>query len=314
MRVFVTGASGLLGLNAVLQLKDRHEVSGSYLTHPIRVANVLVHPRDLSKAEEVENIFRAKRPEVVLHTAGLTNVDACEANPAEAERLHVQVTRHVARAAQRVGAKLVHISTDHLSDGTKYIVTEESAPAPVNEYARTKWQAEQVAAKECPDALIIRTNFFGWGTPVKKSFSDWILDGLKSARTLTLFQDVYISPILINDLIDVIEELVQRKESGIFNVASCDRVSKYEFGMELAKVFGLLRPDSFLPVPIGLASLLAPRPLHMSLDTNKVAKALGRKAMPSVDESLQKLKNLGEAGWPEKLRDAMRLAGEACTT
>jgi len=313
VRIFVTGASGLLGLNAMLQLKDRHEVSGSYLTHPIRVMGAMAHQGDLSNVAVVEEIFGAKRPEVVLHTAGLTNVDACQANPAEATRLHVQVTRHVARAAQRVGAKLVHISTDHLSDGTNKFVTEESIPAPVNEYARTKWEAEQVAAKECPGALIIRTNFFGWGTPVKKSFSDWILDGLESGRRLTLFPDVYVSPILINDLVDVIEKLVALKESGTFNVASRNRVSKYEFGMGLAEVFRLLRPDSILPVPIGLASLLAPRPPDMSLDTNKVAKVLGR-AMPSVDESLRKLKDLGEAGWREKLRDAMRLAGEACTT
>ena len=111
MRIFVTGASGLLGLNAMLQLKDRHEVSGSYLTHPIRVMGAMAHQGDLSNVAVVEEIFGAKRPEVVLHTAGLTNVDACQANPAEATRLHVQVTRHVARAAQRVGAKLVHIST-----------------------------------------------------------------------------------------------------------------------------------------------------------------------------------------------------------
>jgi dTDP-4-dehydrorhamnose reductase len=314
MRIFITGMSGLLGLNAALQLKDRHEVSGSYLTHPIRVMGAMAHQRDLSNVAVVEEIFRSKRPQVVLHTAGLTNVDACEANPAEADRLHVQVTMHVARAAQRAGATLVHISTDHLSDGTKGFVTEESVPAPLNEYARTKWQAEQVAVRECPGALIIRTNFFGWGTPVKKSFSDWILDGLRSGRTLTLFQDVYISPILINDLVDVIEELVQRKESGTFNVASRDRVSKFEFGSRLDKFFGRSHGAALEPVSVGMVSLLARRPLDMSLDTNKVAKALGGKAMPSVDESLQKLKDLGESGWHQKLQDAMRLAGEACTT
>ena len=312
MRIFITGISGLLGLNAALQLKDRHDVSGGYLTHPIRVADVSAYPVDLSEAVAVEKIFKAKRPEVVLHTAGLTNVDACEANPAEAKRLHVEATRHVARAAQRAGAKLVHISTDHLSDGTGKFITEQSAPAPLNEYARTKWQAEQAAVKECPGALIIRTNFFGWGTPVKKSFSDWILDGLRSGRTLTLFQDVYISPLLINDLVDVIEELVQRKESGIFNVASRDRISKYEFGMRLAKVFELLRPDSFLPGRFRLAALPANRPLDMSLDTNKVTTVLGR-AMPSVEDALQELKDLEGSGWSKKVWGAMPAAGEACT-
>jgi dTDP-4-dehydrorhamnose reductase len=298
MRIFITGVSGLLGLNAAIQLKDSHEVSGSYLTHPIRVADVSAYPVDLSKAAAVEEIFRAKRPEVVLHTAGLTNVDACEANPAEAERLHIEVTRHVARAAQRAGAKLVHISTDHLSDGTKDFVTEESAPAPLNEYARTKWQAEQVAVKECLGAMIIRTNFFGWGTPVKKSFSDWILDGLRSGRTLTLFQDVYISPILINDLVDIIEKLVQQKESGIFNVASRDRISKFEFGMRLEKLFGRSPGAVLEPVSVGMIAGLALRPLDMSLNTQKVALVLN-KPMPTVVEGLKRLKELERQGWPK---------------
>ena len=310
MRIFITGVSGLLGINAALQLKERHEVSGAYLTHPIKVPDVSAYPVDLSKAVAVEEIFRAKRPEVVLHTAGLTNVDACEANPAEAKRLHVKVTQHVARAAKQVGARLVHISTDHLSDGTKDFVTEESAPAPLNEYARTKWQAEQVAVKECPGALIIRTNFFGWGTPVKKSFSDWILDGLRSGRTLTLFHDVYISPILINDLVDVIEELIQCKESGIFNVASRDRISKFEFGMRLEKLFGRSPGAVLEPVSVGMIEGLARRPLDMSLSTNKVATVLGR-AMPLVEDALQELKNLEGSGWSKKVWGALPAAGEA---
>jgi len=308
MRIFITGVSGLLGINAALQLKERHEVSGAYLTHPIKVPDVSAYPVDLSKAVAVEEIFRAKRPEVVLHTAGLTNVDACEANPAEAKRLHVKVTQHVARAAKQVGARLVHISTDHLSDGTKDFVTEESAPAPLNEYARTKWQAEQVAVKECPGALIIRTNFFGWGTPVKKSFSDWILDGLRSGRTRTLFQDVYISPLLINDLVDVVEELIQCKESGIFNVASRDRISKFEFGMRLEKLFGRSPGAVLEPVSVSLIEGLAHRPLDMSLNTQKVARLLG-KPMPTVEAGLKRLKELELQGWPELAYKSLLLLG-----
>ncbi|TRZ99022.1 MAG: SDR family oxidoreductase [Nitrospiraceae bacterium] len=308
MRIFITGVSGLLGINAALQLKERHEVSGAYLTHPVKVPYVSAYPVDLSKAVAVEEIFRAKRPEVVLHTAGLTNVDACEASPAEAKRLHVEVTRHVARAAKQVGARLVHISTDHLSDGTKDFVTEESTPAPLNEYARTKWQAEQVAEKECPGALIIRTNFFGWGTPVKKSFSDWILDGLRSGRRLTLFHDVYISPILINDLVDVIEELIQCKESGIFNVASRDRISKFEFGMRLEKLFGRSPGAVLEPVSVGMIEGLAHRPLDMSLNTQKVARLLG-KPMPTVEAGLKRLKELELQGWPELAYKSLLLLG-----
>jgi len=311
VRIFITGVSGLLGLNAGLHLKERHDVTGCYWSHPVRIDGLETIRLDLSDAAAVHRALDELQPQIILHTAGLTNVDACEDNPSEAERLNVEISEHVARAAQAVGAFLVHISTDHMSDGTKALVTETAAPAPLNVYAQTKWQAECAVTKLCPEALIVRTNFFGWGSLVKASFSDWVLQGLRQGKTLPLFVDVYITPILINQLVDVIERLLQRRATGIFNVAGRDRVSKFEFGMRLAKVFGY-PGDALRPVSVRDVPLRAQRPLDMSLNTDKVAKAVGR-AMPSVEDSLRELKNLDESGWRARVWDAMPLAGETHT-
>lgn len=303
MRIFITGTSGLLGLNAALQLKDRHEVSGAYLTHPISIEGVHAVRLDLTDAVAVAAELSAIRPEVVLHTAGLTNVDACEEHPADAERVHVRASEHIARTARAIRARLVHISTDHLSDGTKSFVNEQTCPSPVNHYARTKWLAEQAVAAICPNGLIVRTNFFGWGTSVKPSFSDWILNGLREGKSLPLFVDVHVTPILLNILVEVIEKLLLEGATGIFDVAGRDRVSKYDFGVKLAKTFGH-SIENLRPVSVREARLRAPRPMDMSLSTDKVSAVLGH-AMPSTNESLARLKTLGEQGWPDRIRQAM---------
>lgn len=303
MRIFITGISGLLGINAALQLKKRHEVSGVYCSHPVTIEHARIVRLDLLDREAVVEAVAGLRPEAIVHTAGLTNVDACEANPEEAEGLHVRASEHIAAAARQVGARLVHISTDHLSDGTKSFVAEDAQLQPLNEYARTKDLAERAVARICPEALIIRTNFFGWGTPVKASFSDWILDGLRQGKTLPLFVDVHITPILINSLVDVVEELLRHNAMGIFNVVGRDRVSKYDFGVKLAKTFGY-SDEVLRPVSVREVRLRAQRPLDMSLSTDKVSVELGH-VMPSVSESLDRLRALGEEGWPDRIKQAM---------
>jgi len=330
MRILVTGVSGLLGLNVAsttscstsyptlfghstdsLAFSRNSGVQwwGIYRSHPVTPQNVETFQLDLldhlmGEAKVREKVLEIK-PEVILHTAGLTNVDTCENDPAEAWRQNVTATESIARAAEAAGAKLIYISTDHLSDGTKALVTEDAPPSPLNVYARTKLEAEQAVIKICREALIIRTNFFGWGTQVKASFSDWILEGLRQGKEIPLFVDVYITPILINDLWGIIGQLLDKGAEGVFNVAGSERVSKYEFGARLAEIFGY--PTSPLrQVNVRDVALKARRPLDMSLSTDKVVAYLGQR-MPSLDESLAKLKDLGEQGWPQRIRNAMRV-------
>jgi len=238
MKLFVTGISGLLGLNIALQARERFQVSGCYLTHPVALDGIQAVKADITTFDALEEFLKEIHPDVIVHTAGLTNVEACEANPVLAYRLNVEGAERIAKIAAILGAQLVHISSDHLFDGIKPWKTETDSPMPLNTYARTKWQAEQVVLQACPDALIIRTNFFGWGTSVRTSFSDWILRSLAQQRELTMFSDVFFTPILINDLVDVMVELIGRGATGIFHVVGSERLSKYTFALKVAEVFG----------------------------------------------------------------------------
>jgi len=303
MRILITGVSGLLGINAALQLKERHEVSGIYCSHPVKVGGAMLQRLDLTDSAAVFDVVSEIKPQAILHMAALTNVDACEADSAQAEQLNVRASEYVARAASGVGATLIHISTDHLTDGTKTLMSESSQATPLNEYARTKWEAERTVSRFCPEALIIRTNFFGWGTTVKASFSDWILEGLRQEKRVPLFVDVHITPILINDLVGYIERLFERRAQGIYNVVGSERVSKYQFGIQLAKTFGY-PADHLCPVSIHDMPLRARRPQDMSLNCGKVSALLAER-MPTLGESLARLRTLGKQGWPQALQRAV---------
>jgi dTDP-4-dehydrorhamnose reductase len=193
----------------------------------------------------------------------------------------------VAKVAKKLGIMLVHISTDHLFDGLSSLVSEEEPINAINTYAITKAQAESAVNDVNPDVLIVRTNFYGWGTSYRKSFSDYIIESLRKKQLITLFDDVYYTPILMENLITTVHDLLNKKAKGIFNIVSDDRISKYEFGMLIAEEFCL---DKSLIHKITLQNQtnLVRRPLDMSLSNRKVCKLLGRN-MGSVKQDVSRL-------------------------
>lgn len=306
MKIFVTGVSGLLGLNFATQMRGLHQICGAFRSHAIALDGVKAIELDVCDAVALERQLDEIRPDAVLHTAGLTNVDACEDMPDLAIRLNVEAARAVAVAARHAGARLVHVSTDQLFDGSAAFATEETPPAPVNGYGRTKLAAEQVVSDVFPDALIVRTNFYGWGTSVRPSFSDWILGALQRGEPLNMFNDTYFTPILVNDLADRIVGLIERRVSGVVNVAGAERLSKHAFALCAADVFEL-PSDRITGTPLESLGLRAPRPRDMSLSTSKASALLGE-GMPGVREGLERLRELGARGWPQALERTMRKA------
>lgn len=299
MRIFVTGISGLLGSNFALQLRQNHQITGSYLRHPFSLPETKALRLDVTSRGEVVSVFAGARPELVIHTAGMTTVDDCETDEGRANEINSVGALNVAIAAQNCGAQMVHISTDHLWDGQKEMVVEQAAPTPLNAYARSKLLAEQQVLAQFADALIVRTNFFGWGTTLKRSLAEWVLAKLARHEQLRMFNDVYITPILINDLVDIIMLLAAQGASGVYNVCGRDRVSKYEFGKMLAAEFGY-EAAAITPISVKDFPLVAERPSDMSLSSKKVEQFLGR-LMPPVIEGVRRMVQLEKQGWPHLL-------------
>lgn len=285
--ILITGGSGLLAVNWLYSKRSVFEI---YLGLNERIINpkgshVII--LDLSSEKNLLKQLEIIRPSVVIHTAGLTNVEKCEKNPELAHFINVELSKLVANSTKVLNIPLVHISTDHLFDGINQNLSELEPVNGINVYGKTKALAEKYVADINSESLIIRSNFYGWGTSYRKSFSDQIIESLRNNQVLNLFDDVHYTPILAEYLIQTVHDLLEKKAKGTYNVVSDDRISKYEFGMLIADEFNL---DKSLIKRASLASQsnLVRRPADMSLSNQKVRELLGRK-LGSVKEHIAHL-------------------------
>lgn len=298
--MLITGGAGLLGVNWAITVRDRMDVTLGLHQRKISMSGVETLVLNLDTDEGIMGGFEVAKPDIVVHAAGLTSVERCEHYPDEARRLNVDLAENVAKVCAERGATMVHISTDHLYDGNKSIWTEVEQTSPINEYAKTKLMAEERVIAACTDALIVRTNFFGWGTSYRQSFSDFIINSLKSKREVQLFRDVYYTPMLIESVVESVHDLLAKGAKGVHNVAGDDRVSKYEFGLCLANEFGL-NESLIKPVSIVQRGDLIRRPLDMSLSNSKVRSILGRR-LGSVQDYLARMKSQERAGIAREIK------------
>jgi len=256
-------------------MRDTWQVVLGVHKHDVRLEGVGSVQLNLSSAADFERTLDHICPDLIVHTAGMTHVDTCEADRCGAFSANVSAAELVAHVAQQKSVRLIHISTDHLFDGSFPFCTEQTEPKPLNAYATSKLVAEKRVMEMCPSALILRTNFFCWGSAYRQSFSDWIINGLRAGTELQMFDDVFFTPILADELIRFAHGLNENGASGVFNVVGTRRISKYVFGVELALSLGL--PIGLIqPGKVSSAHLRAQRPKDMSLSNERLVKALGR--------------------------------------
>ena len=287
-KVLITGGSGLLAINWALSIRDKYEVTLLLHHRKISLQGVNTDIASLNSVDECLSILKKHQPNIVIHTAALTNVEKCESDLALAQEVNVDLAGNIAIACDRQKIKLVHISTDHLFSGEQKFLTERASPTPINNYAKTKLEGERQVKKHCKKALVIRTNFFGWGMEYHKSFSDFIVNKLRNNEAVDLFTDVFFTPILAEELSKKVHQLIDNNCNGIFSVVGSERLSKYEFGIKLANCFelnsGLINKSS-----INDKIKLVDRPKDMSLSNKKICKVLECEFL-SIDEQFQALK------------------------
>ena len=300
MKILITGGSGLLATNWALIARRQHDVVLGLHNRKISLSNVVTQPLSLEPAGQLEADLSSIKPDVVVHTAGATSVEWCEANPEAARHANVTLTTNLARACADLQIPLVHISTDHLFTGDGALVDETSPPKPQNVYGRTKAEAEQCTLEHHPSSLVVRTNFFGWGTGYRQSFTDRIIVQARAGQPLMLFEDVFFTPILIKTLVTAVQELVQTQASGILHIVGDERISKHEFGHAVANQFGL-DPNLIKASRISNQRELVRRPKDMSLANAKACKLLGR-GLGSVSAHLHALQAQENAGVARELQ------------
>jgi dTDP-4-dehydrorhamnose reductase len=285
--LLLTGGSGLLALNWARAMAAEWSIHLTLHGRLIALPGTVSHRADLASPDTFGQLLDVVGPDLVVHTAGLTDVERCEREPETAWFANVRIPANVAACCADRGIGLVHVSTDHLFSGTTPMLPEDAVVTPLNTYARTKAEGETEVLAASPAALIVRTNFYGWGPSYRCSFSDRIIGALRRREETVLFEDVYFTPILADALAETVHDLVALDASGIYHVVGDKRLSKHEFGMRIAEVFAL---DSGLIRAGRLASTdgLTVRPFEMSLSNFKARNLLGRE-IGGVDAHLRRL-------------------------
>jgi dTDP-4-dehydrorhamnose reductase len=298
--VLITGGSGLLAVNWALTIQGRYFVTLGLHTRAISIAGIEARELDLESADNFARTVEEIRPSIVIHTVGMTSVEACEADPALAQHVNVDLATNVARACAYLDLPLVHISTDHLFSGEQALVDETHLMAPANVYGRTKAEAESRVLDAHGRAMVIRTNFYGWGPSYRLSFSDIVIDALRSGNEITLFTDVFYTPILIETAVNAVHDLIDLRVSGRFQVVGDDRLSKYEFGLKIAEEFSLDQ-TMIKPGLLNDQDSLVRRPHDMSLSNQRTCDLLGRE-LGTVGEGVERLHEQERGGLAQALR------------
>lgn len=269
-RLLITGGSGLLGSNIARTAAGDFDVYATYNSNHTLMPNIEFVPLDIRDKQNVTDIFVRIKPDLVIHTAALANVDYCEEHADEAWETNVGGTERVAEASKEIGARLIFISTDSVFDGEKGMYSEQDTPHPISTYAKTKFEGERRVQRCLPDGTIVRTAFYGWSLHNKQGLAEWVVSKLREGETIKMFTDVFFSPVLVNNLAEVLLEMYRRNLRGIFHVGCRERCTKYVFGQEIARAFGLDK-NLIQPGSLSQAGLRAPRPKDISLDVSRVA-------------------------------------------
>ncbi|MBI4306871.1 MAG: sugar nucleotide-binding protein, partial [Chloroflexi bacterium] len=164
-------------------------------------------------------------------------------------------------------------------------------------------------AKQCPGCLIIRTNIYGWNIQPRPSLAEWIFETLTAGQVVTGFQDVFFSPILVNDLSDTLLDMLREDCGGVYHVAGSETVSKADFARGVAREFGL-NEHLVQDVSIRSKNLAAARPRDTSLNVTKAELTLGR-ALPGVRKGLSRFRQLREDGFAVALKAGSKGPGNA---
>jgi dTDP-4-dehydrorhamnose reductase len=296
-----------LGLNLALQTAQEHTVIGVDKFNLLQPDSFEMLQADLLEEGAVTKVLDQAQPDWLIHCAALANVDACEDDPEFAQRLNAELPGEIAAEAAQRGVRMVHISTDAVFDGKTGNYSEEDTPSPLSVYARTKAESERLAAEANPEAVIARVNFYGWSYSGDRSLAEFFFYNLQKDNPIQGFTDVNYSPLFVKDLGDILMKLLDQGHSGLFNVVSSEQLSKYDFGVALAKKFGF-DPGLIEPVSVSESGLKAARSPNLTLNTGKLTQALGSPP-PGINAGLERFYQQYQDGYPERLKQLVAVNG-----
>jgi dTDP-4-dehydrorhamnose reductase len=261
MKILIAGSSGFLGTKLKNILSKNHEIICIDRDGASNDTKTL----DVTDFEQVDKLFLNEKPEVIIDTIGLTSSVDCEKNPDLAMKLNYETAKNIAKAAQKIDATVIFLSSAYVFDGKKGDYTEKDVPHPINEYGKTKILAEKEILSLKKGVVFRIDIMYGYnGVPGHNGVFDRIL----SNKTVEIGDpDQLRQPVFVDDVVGFADYVLNKKIYGLFNVAGPDQVKMIEFIRFLEKTF---RKESKIKIVKG--EVLVHHPKKATLDISKLGK------------------------------------------
>jgi dTDP-4-dehydrorhamnose reductase len=245
MKILITGANGLLGQKLVdlIVSKKEHELiaTGRGKNRLPNSGSYIYESMDITDSHRTLKIISKYKPDVVIHTAAMTNVDQCEEDRKNCWTINVKAVKYLIDACRKNGSHLVHVSTDFIFNGKEGPLTEDAVPDPVNYYGESKLKAEKSIMGSDISWSIARTVLV-YGVAHDMSRSNiilWVKKSLEEEKDIQVVDDQWRTPTLAEDLAMGCYLLAVRKEKGIFNISGKDMLTPYDMAIATADFFNL---------------------------------------------------------------------------
>ncbi|MDZ7267171.1 MAG: dTDP-4-dehydrorhamnose reductase [candidate division KSB1 bacterium] len=290
-RVLITGANGLLGQNLLHVFAQNYDCTASGRNPEFVAARpeVSYRPCDITRRAEVVKLVREVMPNFIINAAAFTDVDGSEQQREACWQVNATAVGYLSEAARQVGARLIHVSTDYVFDGTSGPYTEAHRPNPLGFYGRAKLAGENAVIGSGASYAIARTMvLYGHGRRLRPNFVTWLIGQLRNGNAVRIVTDQFGNPTLASELAAALRVLAEAGRDGIYHICGREIIDRYHFALKIAEVFAL---NARLIAPIRTVDLKqqAPRPMHSGFDISKAVQELGI-AMSGVVEGLQKFK------------------------
>lgn len=308
-RILLTGINGFVAGSVLAQAPVEWEIHGvgrsantpstgtsspaasssdatSITAHSANEASLHYHRIDLTDSEKLATRIRSIKPDTVIHTAAIANIDLCESQPALAEAMNTGVTEQLAALCREIGARLIFCSTDTVFDGKKGFYSESDPPSPINVYARTKVKAEQAVLSASDKNVVARLSLV-MGMPVREKGNSFLADTLekwKNNEKVKFPENEIRTPVDVITVGAALNELAGNDFGGIIHLAGKTSVNRYAMALKIAEATGF-SPDLILSVDSNSLPGRAPRPNDASLDNSRAAQILAT-PMRTLSEGL----------------------------
>ena len=294
-KVVITGSNGLLGqklVNLFTNLNSFEVIAISRGDNRNETAkNFTYYSIDITDSKKLTNLLDDVQPNNIINCAAMTNVDQCEKEQEKCNAINVEALKVIIVSAKKHKSHLIHISTDFIFDGKNGPYTEDDEPNPINYYGLSKLKGEELIKQSQINYTILRT-ILVYGlvdNMTKNNIVSWIKNAVESKQIITIVNDQFRMPTLVDDLAEACLLAIQNEAYGVFNVSSSELLSVYEVALEVADAFNL--DKSYIkPIPTSQLSQPAKRPSITGFNLERSHKAL-KLPIATFKSRLQVFKN-----------------------